>query len=170
MSKLSICPDCGAELPFFDGPTHRYIGASAACWNLFTQLNNAGTPPLAPGRYNSLLVDAYAAQHYGVPSPQAIQSVAVHLLALHGVLEGKADPADVLDIRIRALHGNKKDRFTWLTPPDMTQALTIAQIVQAPTAEERTQLVEQYAKSVYALWSENHYHTIVSWYTRFINR
>jgi hypothetical protein len=46
-----------------------------------------GPRALAPAPTNALLGDAYAAQHPGTPSPQAIQSVAVHLLALYAVLE-----------------------------------------------------------------------------------
>ncbi|MCA9961009.1 MAG: hypothetical protein KC443_18340, partial [Anaerolineales bacterium] len=80
------CPDCHALLPPSGGAGHRYIGASPACWDIFAALANAGEPPLAPHPWNGLLLDAYTTQHPGVPSPQAIQSVAVHLLALHGVL------------------------------------------------------------------------------------
>jgi hypothetical protein len=34
-------------------------------------------------RRHHLVVDTYAVQHPGVPSPQAIQSVAIHLIRLH---------------------------------------------------------------------------------------
>lgn len=90
--NLEPCPDCGALLPPSSGVGHRYVGASAACWELFAALNNAGEPPLVPSTFNGLLTDAYMVQHPGVPSPQAIQSVAVHLLALYGVLERGVDP------------------------------------------------------------------------------
>jgi hypothetical protein len=40
-------PGCGALLARIDGPTHRYIGASPACWAIFTRLVNAGEPSLA---------------------------------------------------------------------------------------------------------------------------
>ncbi len=85
-TKIERCPGCCAGLPPLDGPTHRYIGASPACWAIFANLFNAGEPPLAPGPLNGLIGDAYAAQYPGTPSEQAIQSVAVHLLALYGVL------------------------------------------------------------------------------------
>ncbi|HLF87607.1 MAG TPA: DUF5946 family protein [Anaerolineales bacterium] len=81
------CPGCRALLPDIDGPTHRYIGASPACWGIYTALTGGGEPPMAPAPSNTLIVDAYAAQHPGTPSPQSIQSVAVHLIALYGVLE-----------------------------------------------------------------------------------
>jgi hypothetical protein len=92
-----VCPDCGIVLPQLaeSDPTHRYIGASASCWQLFSYLLNAGEPPVAPGRLNPLLVDAYCVQHHGTPSPQAINSVAVHALALHGVLAAGVSPSHV---------------------------------------------------------------------------
>jgi hypothetical protein len=73
----------GAGAPS-DGPTHRYISASPACWAICTTFG-AGEPPVAPSPLRELLVDAYA-PHPGVPSDQAIQSVAVHLITLYGVL------------------------------------------------------------------------------------
>ncbi len=69
-------------LPPSSGAGHRYVGASAVCWELFAALNNAGEPPLAPGIYNGLLMAAYMVQHPGVPSPQTVQSVAVHWLVI----------------------------------------------------------------------------------------
>ena len=32
---LTPCNGCGALFPPFEGPKHRYIGASAGCWALF---------------------------------------------------------------------------------------------------------------------------------------
>lgn len=101
--ELETCYGCGAALPPFDGPTHRYIGASAACWDLFSRLLHGGEPPLAPAPLNALLLDAYAVQHAGTPSPQAIQSVAVHALTLFGVLERGVAPDQALWLRQRIL-------------------------------------------------------------------
>lgn len=164
--NLEPCPNCTALLPPLDGPTHRYIGASAACWALYSALN-VGEPPVAPTPYASLMVDAYAAQHYGVPSPQAIQSVAVHLLTLYGVLEAGQPVAQALWLRTRPLRTGKsakQSRFHWLTPPDFTGCLTVVDIVQAETPTERADRLEQYVKSVWMSWSVLHRATIVTWY------
>lgn len=84
-----------------DGPTHAYIGAHPGCWALYSAVIATGAPGdlLRSSRVDArpvttlpsrdlarLLVDGYAAQHHGVPSPQAIQSVAVDLLALYGIM------------------------------------------------------------------------------------
>src|SRR5262245_47258121 len=130
--SLEPCPDCGALFPPSAGPTHRYIGASAGCWALYAALC-AGQQPDAelveasrvsrrlPSRADrasdasiaALMVDAYAARHHGVPSPQAVQSVAVHLLVLHGVCRRGQRAAQAHWIRHRALRTRRI--FHWLT-------------------------------------------------------
>jgi hypothetical protein len=170
MLELEICPGCAAQLPLLDGPTHRYIGASPACWALYSALN-VGEPPIASGPYKGLLVDAYAAQHPGVPSPQAIQSVAVHLLTLYGILVKGMAPDQALWLRLRPLRDGKQpkhSRFVWLTPPLFAGSLTVADLVQAPTPGERAALVQRYVESVWATWAQEHLATIAQWYDRFV--
>ena len=113
------------------------------------------------------------AQHPGVPSPQAIQSVAVHLLALYGVLERRLDPGQALWIRLQAVderHGAKHGRFSWLTPPSFTGSLTIVDIVKPPTPEARTAVLQRYVQSVWSLWKVDYTATIAGWYKRFIRQ
>lgn len=117
---IEPCPGCAASFARYDGATHSYIGASAACWALHSAVLVGGEPPVevlsassvapvyvsvvgTPPHASALLLDAYAAQHHGVPSPQAIQSVAVHLLVLHGVLARAALPEAALWIRRQAM-------------------------------------------------------------------
>jgi hypothetical protein len=162
------CPGCAALLPKFADPTHRYIGASPSCWAIFADLNNAGVPPLAPAPLNALLGDAYAAQHPGTPSPQAIQSVAVPLLALYGVLERDIVPGNVQWIRQRALRGERAGRFQWLEPPDFAGSLSVAGIVQAPTPVVQAGLVQEYVTQVWSSWSETHLATVIRWYDGYV--
>lgn len=170
-SHLERCPDCGVELPKLDGPTHDYVGASPACWALFANLVNAGEPALAPAPLNALIFDAYIAQHHGVPSPQAIQSVAVHLLPLYGVFVQNLSTERVLWIRQRALRpqrGSKHGRFHWLTPPDFAGCPTIADIAHAPTPAARSVVAQQYVAQVWARWSQLHLAIIAEWYNKYV--
>lgn len=170
MPEVEPCPDCRALLPPNDGPTHRYIGASPACWALYSALN-VGEPPIAPGPYNGLLVDAYAAQHPGVSSPQAIQSVAVHLLTLYGILVQGMAPDQALWLRLRPLRDGKQpkhSRFVWLTPPSFAGSLTVADIAGVPTPGERAALVQPYVEEVWTRWAQEHQATIAQWYERFV--
>ena len=169
-SDFEPCPNCGALLPVMDSPTHRYIGASPACWAIYSALN-AGEPPIAPTPYNALLVDAYAAQHYGVPSPQAIQSVAVHLITMYGILEQGQSIERAIWLRTRPLRDGKtakQSRFHWLTPPIFAGSLTVADIVQAPTPAARAVVVTQYVESVWSIWALEQRATVAEWYARFV--
>jgi hypothetical protein len=169
--RAEPCPGCGAELPIVEGPTHRYIGASPACWAIYTSLTGAGEPPLAPGPLNGLLVDAYAAQHPGTPSDQAIQSVAVHLLTLYGVLVRSAAPDQALWLRRRGLRDGrapKHSRFRWLAPPSFEGSLNVAAIAAAPTPQPRAGLAGQYVRQVWALWAADHQATVAGWYDQYV--
>ena len=142
-----------------------------ACWAIFAALQNAGEPPLAPAPMNALLGDAYAAQHPGTPSPQAIQSVAVHLLTLHGVLADGVGVDRALWLRLETLQersGPRKGRYSWLEPPDFAGPLAIADIVRQPTPQTRSVAVARYVEGVYRAWAAAHGATIAGWYNEFV--
>lgn len=150
---LETCPGCAAALPPVDTPAHRYIGASPSCWAVFATIM---AKPIHP-----LLGDAYAAQHPGVESAQSIQSVAIHLLTLCGVLERGVDRRHALWIRRRALR--ERGVFRWLEPPPFDGTLTIADVVL-----DRSRAGE-YIESVWRGWAREHT-TILSWYERYVER
>jgi hypothetical protein len=179
---LTACHGCGALFPAHDGPTHRYVGASAACWALFNTAVVLGEPdgsdlftqcripePAAaiPTRTDAgldvLVGNAYAVQHHGDASPQAIQSVAVHLLDLHAVITGRT-------MRLGWAIGRAlrvKGVFHKLTPPAMGSALTIRHLFPGGgviTPATRS----QYVVSVYEAWMSLHRITVERWYERYV--
>jgi hypothetical protein len=112
-------------------------------------------------------VDAYLAQHHGVPSPQAIQSVAVHLLVLYGVMHEGMPPENALWIRQRTTRPAQKrrtHRFHWLTPPDFEGCPTLVEVVGEPTPEDRTIKGEVYVTAIWARWARLHLSTLKRWY------
>ena len=176
------CQGCGALFPPYDGPTHRYIGASAPCWALFnasvvlrdaeaTELLTGSQVPDTPiaipegtdTSLDALLGDAYGVQHHGDDSPQAIQSVAVHLLNVHGVISGQTTrPGWAITRAVRT-----KGVFHKLSPPVPGSALTIRHLfpgggVAIPVT--RT----QYVLSVYQAWMTLHRSTVEQWYQRYV--
>ncbi|MEM7798124.1 MAG: DUF5946 family protein [Chloroflexota bacterium] len=170
-SPLEICPDCGLKAPLSPVGTHRYLGASSGCWNLYSNMLNGGSPPLPPGPLNVLLVDAYASQHHGLPGPQAIQSVAVHLLTMYGIFERGHTVDQALWLRRRFLRDGpipKHDRFEWLTPPADLSRRTILEIINAPTPAERGPIVEAYVNAVYDAWHGAHGSKLREWYERYM--
>jgi hypothetical protein len=182
-SALSPCPGCGALFPEHDGPTHRYLGASAGCWALFSWLAASGqtevnalvaqsripdarVPVPAHGdasMIESLWGDAYGVQHHGGDSPQAIQSVAVHLLDLHGIISGKTTrPGWAIEraLRVRGV-------FQKLDPPTLGSALTLRHLfpgggVGIPVTRS------QYVVSVYEAWMALHRSIVEQWYERYV--
>lgn len=161
-----ICSDCGVELPISNGLSHPYIGGSPSCWECYSFLL-AGSPSTAPTQFGILLNDAYCVQHHGVPTkPQAVQSVAIHLLTLHGVLG--LNHKNPMWIRNRLLRGDYRNRFTWLTPPADNQRINILQIVQGESSEERAVLLEKYVKTVYNSWVKLYETTLNDWWQRFV--
>jgi hypothetical protein len=174
------CPGCGALFPPYHGPTHRYVGASAACWALVSALTSRSLPDpellrlsKAPhfaiewSQGDALALDpvwgdAYGVQHHGDDSPQAIQSVAVHLLTLHGAITRKADG---MWVKRRALR--TRGVFHKLEPPPLGNALTIRHLFPG----EGTAAVARrsdYAYSVYRAWIALHRTTVESWYERYV--
>lgn len=108
--------------------------------------------------------DAYGVQHHGEDSPQAIQSVAIHLLTLHGAITRRADGVWV---KRRALH--TRGVFHKLEPPPLGCALTIRHLypIEGTGTAVRT---SDYAYSVYNAWIGLHRTTVESWYERYVVR
>jgi hypothetical protein len=109
----------------------------------------------------ALLLDAYAVQHHGTPSPQAIQSVAVHLLVLHGVLSRGVAVDAALWIRRQAVRS--KRAYAWLSPPSVDAAYSLRHCFPGPGIEVPCSL-EAYVTSVYEAWQALHRHQLDHWY------
>lgn len=153
------CPGCGVHLPAFDGPTHAYLGASAACWAKFGELCSREYEDRAYAGVHQLSVDAYAVQHPGEPERRTIQSVAVHLMTLSLFLEQGTDPAAGPRLHKRMV----RHRFRWLKPPPATAyRLTVLDAVAVNSADEHQASVRAWATDVWAAW-EVHHGTIRNW-------
>lgn len=159
--SLRPCIGCGAVVPDVAGPTHRYLGASPGCFALAGEVfekEYADYAFFAP--VHRVAVDAYAAQHPGVPSPQAIKSVGVHLIRLHLVLE-RGLPHEKANAAMKWASRLKRD-FVWLEPPDRPGELTILHVHAASTPEEHLARVREWARSVWDAWSPHH-ETVRQW-------
>jgi len=148
------CPGCGVVLPAMDGPVHRYMESSAACWAEYGKVlaREYGDPELMEGCHR-LTTDTFAVQHPGKPSPQSIQSVAIHLMALYVVLElgWKHDQA-------RALLSRAADRMTfeWLDRPANLGDITAADVARAGSNAEHIDAVKSWAHAAWRAWAPHH--------------
>ena len=75
-------------------------------------------------------------------------------------------------IRRRALRQDhtvfRFNRFGWLTPPEGLDVMTIADIVNAETPEDRAAELERYIKTVWELWQNDHQDQIEKWYQEYV--
>jgi hypothetical protein len=111
----------------------------------------------------SLWGDAYGVQHHGGSSPQAIQSVAVHLLDLHAIIsEQTTRPGWAIEraLRVRGV-------FAKLEPPTLGSALTFRHLF--PGGGVGTPVTRsQYVVSVYEAWMALHRSIVEQWYERYV--
>jgi hypothetical protein len=152
----TACPGCGLLLPVQDGPTHAYIGASAACWALYGRALERSYSDPSCRDVLQLVVDAYACQHPGEPGRRSAQSVAIHLMTLCLVLEDGADPREG-----PRLHRRMVDRptFTWLTPPAQRGERTVRDLLAADAYDGAAWA---WARDVWLAWAPHHA-TVRAW-------
>ena len=161
--NVQPCKGCGALVPKIDAPTHPYIGASPGCWAIYGEMLAKGyAEEHGNASVRHLTVDAYAAQHPGVPERRSIQSVAVHLITLYLVLERGHDPERATEVRRKALALIRRQEFVWLDPPALLGAITVLDVWAAKDPAERTEIVERWVRSVWEAWAPHH-ETVRCW-------
>ncbi len=148
------CPSCGAIVPDIDGPTHRYMESSPGCWSVYGEVLAREYSDVVFARKHRLTVDAYAVQHPGHPTAQSIQSVCIHLVSLHLVLDRGIEQA-VATNALQRMAGNK-EVFEWLEPPTSLGPVTVNDVRAATSPDEHAQAVTRWAQSVWQAWSEHH--------------
>jgi hypothetical protein len=153
-TRGETCPGCGASVPATELPGHRYIGASPGCWAVYGTVLAREYGEWRNPSIHRLTVDTYAVQHPGRPSPQSIQSVAVHLISLYVMLEMGVPPARATQAIREAVE--RSDRFVWLEPPPSLGGLTIVDVAKAVTLAEHEQAVQKWAREVWHAWRVHH--------------
>jgi Family of unknown function (DUF5946) len=160
MDERIPCIGCGLRLPDADGPTHAYLGASAACWALYGEVLAKEYGEYRYPSVHRLTVDTYSVQHPGTPSRRSIQSVAVHLVSLYLVLEKNYSSEKATAGIRRALA--RRHEFVWLDPPSTLGSLTILDVRNATDFSQHKAMVKRWAESVWQAWSPHH-ETVRRW-------
>lgn len=156
----SACRGCGAIFPDVEGPVHRYMTSSPACWSAYGVVLAREYSDRAYASLYRLSVDAYAVQHPGSASPEAIQSVAVHLCRLCLIFEGGFSIENANDAML-AIHQVERS-FRWLEPPRSRGQVTVAEVLAAQDVDEHLRQVKRWARSCWEAWTEHHA-TIRTW-------
>jgi hypothetical protein len=152
--KIEPCIGCGAPVPKKNGPSHEYIGASPGCWELFAELlakeyEEYNYPPV-----HRVTVDTYAAQHPGSPSKKSIQSVAIHLIGLHLMLDLNFEAHQATQLLNQAAESSQE--YVWLEPPQPLGSLTILDVQGADNIKEHTDRVHVWGHTVWQAWQPHH--------------
>ncbi len=151
--STETCPGCGAVLDAEEGPTHRYMTSSAACWRRFGDLLAAEYSIEALMPTHRLSVDTYAVQHPGNGSRQAIQSVGLHLARLMIHLGSPKPPKEMNNVMLRL--GTRKATLHLLERPERF-AMTIADVAPFVGTERHAEMVLAWAQCSWDDWSEHH--------------
>ncbi len=137
-----------------DGPTHPYLGASSGCWLLYSALL-AREYSSFDAEVHRVSVDVYAVQHPGDPSPQTVQSLCVHLVAMCLTYEHGWDSD-----RIQRVMGDMSKRryfeILWLEPPTRRYPMTVIDLLDAETPDAYREAVRRWGRSTWGLWSAHH--------------
>lgn len=142
-------------VPDIDGPTHKYLGASPGCWKLYGDVLAKEYSDIEYMKVHRLTVDAYSLQHVGTESPQTIQSMNVHLIALCAAVQHGIVHDAISKIMDRCVRSRMSD-FFWLTPPASFGTITVVDVLKAETQKEHAACVEAWAKDVWNAWGGHH--------------
>lgn len=163
----STCPGCGALLPAIDGPTHRYMTSTAACYELFNKVLafEYSDPELLST--HRLTVDTYAVQHPGSEATrQQIQSVGLHLARLGRQLASPMPPSETNDVMLGL--GPHKHTLVHLNPP-ASFTMTVGEVAKVAGTSEHSAQVRKWAMATWENWSEHHEY-IQGWTREHIGR
>jgi len=134
--------------------------SSPACWAAYGEVLAREYSDPAYFQVHRLSVDAYAVQHPGHPNPQAIQSVAVHLIRLCLLLERGLPMERANAAMLKA--SEREELYVWLEPPASRGSVTVAEVLEAQGVEAHMAAVRRWAESAWAAWSPHHA-TVRSW-------
>ena len=155
---MSPCPQCGVELPDNDGPTHRYFGASPACWAAYGKVLEREYADPSFFKNHRMTVDAYALQHPGDKSSQSVQSVNIHLISATLIFKYNTPPHRAYHAMTKISAASKqKNLFKWLNPPADLGEITVLNILPMTQLNDHLDHVQAWAHSAWQAWEEQHH-------------
>jgi hypothetical protein len=160
VGTIQRCEGCGAEFESHAGPTHRYMLSSPGCWARYGELLAVLSVDRALAAPLVMCVDAFAVQHPGTPNPQAIQSVAVHLINMYGYLVRDRE------VSPPRLSGHK-GAFHWLTPPTIPATRSVIHMPLAGSPAELTAAAKAWVSAAWTAWAPHHAQ-VAAWAAQYV--
>jgi hypothetical protein len=134
--------------------------SSPACWAAYGEVLAREYADQAYFAVHRLSVDAYAVQHPGHPSPQAVRAVAVHLVRLCLLLERGLPMQRANAAMLKA--SEREESYVWLEPPTSRGSMTVTDVWKAEGVEAHMAAVRRWAESAWTAWAPHHA-TVRSW-------
>jgi len=152
VNLLIECPGCHLKLP------HRHLdladrtNASGECEQVYSDLMCYTVAKRDPEFIHQHVVDTYAAQHAGGSTRNI--TVAFGLIGLYLALEKGYTGKQVQQAHMRIA----KVRKVWprLEPPLRPAVLTVMDVLQAGTDEEKDAMIRKWMAAVWESWSDRH--------------
>lgn len=152
--EKSVCPGCGALLVGIEGPVHRYMDGSPACFEKFNTILAFEYSDWRLQSTHRLTVDTYAVQHPGEEGTrQQIQSVGLHLARLGLQLDRPTPPKETNDVMLSLTKG--KHTLELLKPPK-NFSMTAADVALYAGTPLHAEKVKAWAMSAWNDWSAHH--------------
>lgn len=151
-SATTSCPGCGLELADEGrSPPDRY-NASGACWGLFGELTADTISRNDPEFVHQHCVDAYGAQHPGGTTKHI--TTVFSLVGLYLSVERGYTGREVQQAHTTL--GELERSWPELPPPRTTGSVTVEEVVNAPSRDERDRALERWTESVWRAWEGSH--------------
>ncbi|MBS0185418.1 MAG: hypothetical protein JSS34_03580 [Proteobacteria bacterium] len=156
LTETKSCAGCKASFSTGDeNSIHPYIGALPECWKMYGNILVKEYENKDYFNVHRITVDAYASQHIGNQEDRrARQSAQVLPIALYLTFEKEENPKKIIEF----LKVSTKIKRDW---PSLSQIktpkwITVKDILPAQTAQEHTELVKKWGKSVWDEYSSIH--------------
>ncbi|WP_411891844.1 DUF5946 family protein [Yoonia sp. SDW83-1] len=148
------CVGCGSALKRIDGPTHKYMMSSPACFALFNRLLACEYSDSSLQMTHRLTVDTFAVQHPGRGQQRReIQSVGLHLARIYLQLNRLRSPEQANDIMLGL--GKHKATLVYLEPPTVF-SMTVAEVADFAGTPLHARRVTEWAAAAWKDWSAHH--------------
>jgi len=146
------CPGCHVNLPDRHRDPPERMNASGECAQVYSDLLCYTVAKQDPEFIHQHVVDTYAAQHAGGPTRNIM--VAFGLIGLYLAREKGYTGKQVQLAHMRIA----KKRKVWprLEPPLQPAVLTVIDVLQARTDEEKDAMIRKWMAAVWEDWADRH--------------
>ena len=145
-----ICPGCGVKLPIKNVAASPNHNASGECQELFNELSGFTLSNNTKEFIHQYVVDAYGAQHAGLPAKNI--RVAFSLIGLCLAVEHNYTGRQVQLVHMKI----PKQIWPDLSPPALPAKITIWNVITATSDQEKFTVINEWTKSVWHSWSTYH--------------